>query len=240
MESRGVLTLMRSARSLLTMLAEPIRDRITERRAATRREILDVAWQLAREQGLSQLTLRDVAHRVGMRAPSLYSHFESKNAIYDAMFADAWTECLAVMTTAAGSSPVSSRAAMRHIARAFVDFSASDLPRYQLMNQRTIPGFEPSAGSYAPAVATLEVLRAVLAAHNVTRQADIDLYVAVVGGLIDAQLANDPGGNRWIRLLDRAVDMLADNLGIPPGHEGDHHGHQIGRPFHRKTSGPCP
>ncbi|HEY2638827.1 MAG TPA: TetR/AcrR family transcriptional regulator, partial [Streptosporangiaceae bacterium] len=166
-------------------------------------------------RGLAQLTLRDVARLVGMRAPSLYSHFESKNAIYDAMFAEAWNECLAVMTTAADRSPAAPRAAMRHIARAFFDFSASDLPRHQLMNQRTIFGFEPSAESYAPAVATLEVLRAALAAQDVTRQADIDLYVAVVGGLIDAQLANDPGGDRWSRLLDRAIDMLADNLGIP-------------------------
>ena len=83
------------------MLVNTNRDRIAERREATRREILDVAWQLARERGLSQLTLRDIAQRVGMRAPSLYSHFESKNAIYDAMFAAAWTECLAVMTAAA-------------------------------------------------------------------------------------------------------------------------------------------
>jgi AcrR family transcriptional regulator len=197
------------------MLVNSNRDRKTERREATRREILDVAWQVARERGLSQLTLRDVADRVGMRAPSLYSHFESKNAIYDAMFAEAWNECLAVMTSAAGSSPASPRAAMRHIARAFFDFSASDLSRYQLMNQRTIFGFEPSAGSHAPAMATLEVLRGALAAQNVTDRADIDLCVAVVGGMIDAQLANDPGGDRWSLLLDRAVDMLADNLGIP-------------------------
>ena len=174
-----------------------------------------MAWQLARERGLSQLTLRDIAQRVGMRAPSLYSHFESKNAIYDAMFATAWTECLAVMTVAVGSPASSPRAAMRQVARAFFDFSASDLARYQLMNQRTIFGFEPSAESYAPAVATLEVLRAALAAQNVTRQADVDLCVAVIGGLIDAQLANDPGGDRWSRLLDRAIDMLADNLGVP-------------------------
>jgi AcrR family transcriptional regulator len=174
-----------------------------------------VAWQLARERGLSQLTLRDIAQRVGMRAPSLYSHFESKDAIYDAMFATAWTECLAVMTAAAGRPHASPRAAMRELARAFFDFSTSDLSRHQLMNQRTIFGFEPSAESYAPAVATLEVLRAALAAQNVTRQADVDLCVAVIGGLIDAQLANDPGGDRWSRLLDRAIDMLADNLGVP-------------------------
>jgi len=202
------------------MLVNTNRDRIAERREATRREILGVAWELARERGLSQLTLRDIAHRVGMRAPSLYSHLESKNAIYDAMFAAAWTECLAVMTTAAGSPAASPRAAMRQLARAFFDFSASDLSRYQLMNQRTIFGFEPSAESYAPAVATLEVLRAALAAQGVTRQADIDLCVAVVGGLVDAQLANDPDGDRWSRLLDRAIDMLADNLGIPAWAQG--------------------
>lgn len=198
------------------MLVKPTRDRVAERRLSTRREILDAAWQLARERGLAQLTLRDVAGRIGMRAPSLYSHFESKNAIYDAMFADAWNECLAVMRTAASSLPRSSRGAMKLIARTFFDFSASDLSRYQLMNQRTIVGFEPSAESYASAVATLEVLRACLAARHVTRQPDIDLYVALVGGLIDAQLANDPGGERWSGLLDRAIDMLADNLGIEP------------------------
>ena len=31
-----------------------------------------------------------------MRSPSLYSHFDSKNAIYDAMFAEAWTELAAM------------------------------------------------------------------------------------------------------------------------------------------------
>jgi AcrR family transcriptional regulator len=39
-----------------------------------------------RAEGLAALTLRDVAAKVGMRPPSLYSYFPSKNAIYDAMF----------------------------------------------------------------------------------------------------------------------------------------------------------
>lgn len=198
------------------MLGTPTRDRVAERRAATRREILDAAWLIARERGLAQVTLRDVAQIVGMRAPSLYTHFGSKGAIYDAMFADAWNECLAVMSAAAASPPSSSRAAMRLYARTFFDFAVRDLARHHLMNQRIIVGFEPSTESYAAAVATLEVLKTGLATHGVTSQADIDLYVALVGGLIDAQLANDPGGDRWSQLLDRAVDMLADNLGIAP------------------------
>ena len=76
------------------MLGTTNRDRAAERREATRREILDAAWQLAGEHGLTGFTLSDVAGLVGMRAPSLYSHFDSKMAIYDAMFGDAWRQYL--------------------------------------------------------------------------------------------------------------------------------------------------
>ena len=78
------------------MTALPNRDRRAERREATRREIVDAAWEIARSDGLSAITLREVAERVGMRSPSLYSHFDSKNAIFDAMFGQAWTEWCAV------------------------------------------------------------------------------------------------------------------------------------------------
>lgn len=196
------------------MLGVPSRDRAAERRAATRREIIDVAWDVAREQGLAQLTLRDIAERVGMKAPSLYSHVDSKNAIYDAMFAQAWTECREVMLAMEAHCPPDLRGALQMYARTFFDFSVSDLTRFQLMNQRTIPGFEPSPEAYSPAVLVIESLRDRLAAYAITAQEDLDLYVALVGGLADAQLANDPGGNRWSRLLDRAVDMYVHDLGI--------------------------
>ena len=189
------------------MLGQPKRDRVAERREATRRDIIDAAWASARELGLAQITLRDVAERVGMRAPSLYGHLNSKHAIYDAMFAQAWSECLEVFVQADSRCPPDRRGAVRHYARTYFDFATADVVRNQLMNQRTIPGFEPSPGAYAPAVAALEALRVRMAHHGITAQEDIDLYVALVGGLADSQLANDPGGNRWSRLLDRAVDM---------------------------------
>jgi len=197
------------------VLDVPNRDRQAERREATRHEILVAAWAVARKQGLAQLTLREVAERVGMRAPSLYTHFSSKHAIYDAMFADAWTQYLEVHQAGAAESG-SARAVLRQVARAFFDFATADLARHQLMNQRTIPGFEPSPESYAPAVAVLDRFRAQLADLGVTREEDVDLCTAMIGGLVDSQLANDPGGDRWGRLVDRMVDMLADNLGLPP------------------------
>src|SRR6185503_18162606 len=76
------------------MLVTPKRDRRAERREATRAEILEAAWDLVRAEGLASLNLRDLAARVGMQAPSLYSYFDSKHAIYDAMFAQGAQELL--------------------------------------------------------------------------------------------------------------------------------------------------
>jgi hypothetical protein len=34
----------------------------------------------------------------------------------------------------------------------------------------------------------------------------------MVGGLIDAQISNDPTGNRWTRHLNRLIDMYLDEV----------------------------
>src|SRR5205807_2173954 len=77
------------------MVVETTRDRRAERRESTRAEILEAAWELARTQGLAGLSLRDVARKIGMRPPSLYWYFDSKQAIYDEMFAQANRQLLA-------------------------------------------------------------------------------------------------------------------------------------------------
>ena len=109
------------------MIVKPNRDRRAERHEAIRREILDAAWDAAHETSIAGLTLRDIATRVGMQQPSLYSHFASKQA---------W-------------------------------------------------------------------------------QAVLDDARNAVGGLVNQQLANDPGGQRWRRLIPRVIAMFADDLGLP-------------------------
>jgi AcrR family transcriptional regulator len=197
------------------MTALPKRDRQAERREATRREIIEAAWEIARRDGLDAVTLRDVAARVGMQAPSLYSHFASKNAIYDAMFGQAWADYLEVTRQYEGRLPKAPRKALVTMLQTFVDFSVTDPARYQLMNQRMVAGFEPSPEAYAPSVEVLESFGRRLAAVGITERADMDLFTAVVAGLIDQQLANDPGGTRWIAQLPRLVDMIADDIGLP-------------------------
>ena len=46
---------------------------------------------------------------------------------------------------------------------------------------------------------------------GVTDQGDIDCIVAMTAGLIDAQMSNDPGGNRWTRHLDRLDRPVVDD-----------------------------
>jgi len=193
--------------------ALPNRDRRAERREATRREILDIAWTIARRDGIAALTLREVADVMGMRPPSLYSHFESKNAIYDAMFAEAWQELHEAFVSA--SFPADPRRSLLAEAELFFDYSVSDLARYQLMNVRVMHDFEPSEGAYAFSVKSFERLREAMRDKGVRAQADIDLWTSILAGATSQQLANDPGGTRWRRQLPRLVDMFCDEVGIP-------------------------
>ena len=40
----------------------------------------------------------------------------------------------------------------------------------------------------------------------------LDMVTAVLTGLVDQQISNDPGGERWIGLADDAADMLCAYL----------------------------
>src|ERR687889_295845 len=65
----------------------------SERRQRNREEmraaILEAARAVMREQGVAALSLREVARRVRIQAPSLYAYFPSKMALYDALFLQA-------------------------------------------------------------------------------------------------------------------------------------------------------
>ncbi len=59
--------------------------RRSEKGLQTSERILDAAEEAFGERGFEGTTLRDVADRVGIRIPSLYNHFESKEALYAAV-----------------------------------------------------------------------------------------------------------------------------------------------------------
>jgi AcrR family transcriptional regulator len=117
-------------------------SRVATRRAATRERILTAAWALARESGLGGFSLRELAARVGMQAPSLYEYFDGKDAIYDAMFAQGNRQFLAAVDAASGRDVDQRRRA--HGRRSRVPrLRDRDPVRFQLLFQRSIAGGNP-------------------------------------------------------------------------------------------------
>jgi AcrR family transcriptional regulator len=182
-------------------------DRRSARRESTRAEIVSAAWQLSRAHGLAGLSMRDLGEQVGMRAQSVYSYFGSKDEIYDAMFRQGYEEFVTWLE-ADPSTSSDVLAQLRHLAHRFFAFCATDPVRYQLLFLRTLPGFEPSADSYAIAVSALARMDEQMAELGITDPEASDLATALFTGLTSQQIANDPGGQRWEQLVDRAASML--------------------------------
>jgi AcrR family transcriptional regulator len=176
------------------------------RRRSAREAIVEAAWALVREEGLAGLSLRDLARRAGISTPTVYAYFDSKNAIYDAMFGGAATQFadrMAEPYPAQDPRELLVAAGLR-----FAEFCAGDPQRYQLLFQRSIPGFQPSPQSYAPALRALAGARDLLARNGITQARYLDLWTALITGLVDQQVSNDPGGDRWTGLIEESVAMF--------------------------------
>lgn len=57
------------------------------RQEDTRKKILDQALELFAARGYDAVSVGEIAEAVGIKAPSLYNHFPSKQAIFDALVA---------------------------------------------------------------------------------------------------------------------------------------------------------
>jgi AcrR family transcriptional regulator len=189
--------------------ANPV-DRRVGRREAKKARILAEAWALAQRDGLAAIPLRDLADRVDLRQPSLYAYFDSKLGLYDMMFADGNRQLLSWIDELPPCEDP--RQALAAFVQSLVRFSTEDVVRHQLLFQRTIPDFEPSPASYALALEFYEIARQRLVAVGASEPEDIDLFSALVSGLAHQQVANDPGGDRWVRLAERSVDMFLEEV----------------------------
>src|SRR6478735_12756574 len=98
--------------------------KVAQRRETRTAEIVASAWKLAQEHGIGGLSLHALAREVGMRQPSLYEYFDSKHALYDAMFADGNRQLLERMD--ALKLPRDPRAAVKKYMRTFIDFAMED------------------------------------------------------------------------------------------------------------------
>ena len=148
--------------------------------------MLAEAWALAHERGVLSLTLEQL----------------------DALYGDAQRQ----LRERGDRLPPTDepREALRQWLHTYARYSAEDPVRWQLLTLRIVRDFEPSPESYAIALANLEYTRSLMHGVGITEPAHLDLLTGIFSGIVHQQLANEPGGNRWLRLIDEALDMFVD------------------------------
>jgi len=77
----------------------------TDREGGTRRQILDQAARLLRTHGYASTSLRDIAAATGMKAGSLYYHFDSKEALAETVMVEGIEIVRAAVQQALGERP---------------------------------------------------------------------------------------------------------------------------------------
>lgn len=199
-----------------------------ERRQRNREEmigaILEAAREVMREEGVAALNLQEVARRVGMRAPSLYTYFASKIGIYEALFAwgmRVYREQLEKVIQTYGATWEGLEAGLTNS----MQFAQIYPEMHQLLFERPVPGFVPSEAGMQEAGRLVEMTQqafrdmaaAGLIAATVSVEDTANLYIAVMQGLTTMHVSNEPHvpieEGRFGRLIPNAMAMLRSTLG---------------------------
>ncbi|MAT97167.1 MAG: hypothetical protein CL608_08495 [Anaerolineaceae bacterium] len=190
-------------------------------RQETIEKILSIAREEMQENGVAALSLGVIAKRLGMRTPSLYTYFDSKNDIYDELFRRGFLEFGHQMDERPNQNSTL-RENLESALRTYMQFAQENQDLYQLMFQRPVPGFVPSEESMAVSLARLDSIRGqfmqILEREEITLDIPYeearDLYIAFQHGLTELHLANNPelpvGQGRFGKLIPQAVQMVLD------------------------------
>ena len=184
-------------------------------------DVLGIAREMMRSDGVAALSFNEIARRLGMQPPSLYHYFASKNAIYDELFRrgfEAFGRAMAQRPNQDGTLREKLQSAME----TYMRFAQENPDLYQLMFQRPVPEFVPSETSMAASLVTLGAARAQFAETlqgteltlGIPLDQALDLVIAFEHGLTELHLANNPelpvGEGRFGKLIPQAVQLILD------------------------------
>lgn len=110
------------------------RDRL---RSATEREIRDAARLLLARDGLSAVTMRAIAHEVGMTSPALYRYYDGHERVLAAVCVDLFDELIAALQSAESEDGPGAR--MVATCRAFRAWALTHPPEFGLVFANPIP-----------------------------------------------------------------------------------------------------
>ncbi|NNN33171.1 TetR/AcrR family transcriptional regulator [Streptomyces sp. S3(2020)] len=115
---------------------------MTDRLTPRAREIATAARTLLEESGPAALTLRTLADRLGIKAPSLYKHFPDKHAVEVELIAQMLEESAAAMEAAEAREPGS----LPTLAETYRTYALDHPHLYCLATERPLPRAALPAG----------------------------------------------------------------------------------------------
>ncbi len=195
-----------------------VRERRQRNREEMRAGILALAREIMREQGVAALSLNEIARRVGITPPALYTYFPSKMAIYDALyrtgirlFREAEEELR--RTTGPDWERIHSWFAQR------LALAEEHPDLYHLVFDAPIPGFVPTPESLeevrrlydATVCGIAEVIEAGAMRPNLPPEQATDLLLAIRLGIVAAHVGKHrplPPPERVARLVPEIVAIL--------------------------------
>lgn len=186
-----------------------------------RRAILEAAREMMRADGVGALSLNEVARRVGMKPPSLYTYFSSKMDLYDALFLEGIRAYRARLEALFERYSFADGLIQAAIAD-YMAFADENPDLYQLVFERPVPGFVPSETSLAEAAALLaggealfaQAIKGGVIDSGLSAAATRDLWIVVAHGLTSLKRANEPGASpdegRFAPLIPAAAALLTN------------------------------
>jgi len=189
------------------------KPRSTYHHGNLRQELLDASIAIIAEQGIEAMSLRDVARRAGVSPAAPYHHFESKDALLNAIAHDGFAELSRVMLEAREAAAPEPTARLRAIGAAYVRF-ARERPAYFHVMFRRSPwpkshDFDDPADSFNILINAVREVRDIDAVgRRISQRGLIMAAWSLVHGaanlLVDGPLANGLPG------LDITPDAVPD------------------------------
>jgi AcrR family transcriptional regulator len=177
------------------------------RAGLNRERVVDEATAVADAVGFDRLSLAAVAHRTGVRLPSLYKHIESLDGLRRDVAVRALEELAAALAPALDGR--SGADGLRAMAGAYRDYARTYPGRYAATVRAPLAGDERHATA---AAAVMRVVDAVLDGYGLHGDDAVDAARALRAALHGFVVLEASGGFGLPRDVDRSFDRLVAAL----------------------------
>ena len=175
-------------------------------------EIIYAALELAAEYGLKSVSLSQIADKVGIRKPSLYNHFKSKEELVSSMYTFLREKAKAGAGTASGADAFPEDKSLAQILSHSIAVYFGFLSDENMMKFFKVLYSERSISPVAAQIMLDETERMILQTKNL-------FYALVVHGKMKNENVDTAALSYAMTihsLVDRQMDMITAGRSVPP------------------------